>query len=83
MTEGAPLPGGSIIDSDGRLAWIVNPDPGTGTGIEFVSIQIDFTTQRVKSFKNLKHDVTYYFYFFAVNATGVGPVSEVVSIVCW
>ncbi len=81
MTEGAPLSDTSIIDSDGRLIWTITP--GVPPVIPFASIQIDFTDQPVKHFLNLKHDVTYYFYFFAVNSAGVGPVSEVVSMVCW
>ncbi len=79
MTEGAPLPAGYTLDADGRLVWIINPPVNP----PFASLQIDFTDQRIKHFKNLKHDVTYYFYFFAVNAKGVGPVSEVVSMECW
>ncbi len=81
MTEGAPLSDSTTIDSDGRLIWTITP--GVPPVIPFASIQIDFTDQRVKHFLNLKHDVTYYFYFFAVNSAGVGPISEVVSMVCW
>jgi hypothetical protein len=82
VTEGAPMPEGGTIDANGRLVWTIDPlDPPVNP--PFASLQIDFTIQRIKHFQNLKHDVTYYFYFFAVNATGTGPVSEVVSMVCW
>lgn len=89
MAEGAPLPEWLIIDGNGRIVVDMNepspspmpgPTPGPGSP---VSVQLDFTDQRVKHFLNLKHDVTYYFYFYAVNAKGVGPLSEVVSMVCW
>jgi hypothetical protein len=81
VTEGAPLSDTNIIDASGRLIWTI--DPLAPPVIPFASVQFDFNIQRVKSFQGLKHDVTYYFYFFAVNATGVGPVSEVVMMVCW
>jgi hypothetical protein len=89
MTEGAPLPEWVIIDGNGRIVWENTPDPvpvppdPTPTPGSPVSIQLDFTDQRVKKFQNLKHDVTYYFYYYAVNAKGVGPLSEAVSMVCW
>jgi len=80
MTEGAPLPEWVVIDGNGRIVWENTPDPGPDAP---VSIQLDFTDQRTKHFLNLKHDVTYYFYYYAVNAKGVGPLSEAVSMVCW
>ena len=87
MTEGAPLPEGVIINGDGRIVWNVEtPEPVPGALAAepmFTSLQLDLTDQRVKHFLNLKHDVMYYFYFYAVNAKGVVPLSEVVSMVCW
>jgi hypothetical protein len=82
MTAGAPLPEGSAMDANGRLVWTIDP-LAPPVNPPFSSLQVDFTSQRTKHFQNLDHDTTYYFYFFAVNATGVGPVSEVVSMVCW
>lgn len=87
MTEGAPLPEGVIITASGRIVWNGNepmpPSPPASPGMMFTGLQLDLTMQREKHFTDLKHDVTYYFYYYAVNATGVGPLSEVVSIVCW
>lgn len=89
MTEGAPLPEEIVINGNGRIVVAMNePGPSPGPGptpppLSVASFQMDFTGQRTKHFQNLTHDVTYYFYFFAVNAKGVGPLSEVVSMVCW
>ena len=87
MTEGAPLPDWFMINEQGRLVLdksnmppktnMAEPEPG------MVGLQWDFTSQRVKRFSGLKHGVTYYFYFYLVNASGVSPLSEAVSIVCW
>ncbi|MGE0637303.1 MAG: hypothetical protein AB7G44_16200 [Bacteroidia bacterium] len=84
MTEGAPLPNWVTISADGRIVLETNnPMPDPMPGLTPVSVQLDFTDQREKHFLGLKHDVTYYFYFYAVNAKGVGPLSEAVSMVCW
>lgn len=89
MTEAAPLPDWVIIDGNGRIVVERMPDPmpgpmpGPTPDPSPANAQLDFTDQRVKHFLNLKHDVTYYFYFYAVNAKGVGPLSEAVSMVCW
>ncbi len=86
LSEGAPLPEWVVIDANGRLMVTEQPAPGPGPDpmpANPVSVQLDFTDQRVKHFLDLTHDVTYYFYFFAVNAKGVGPLSEGVSMVCW
>lgn len=89
MTEGAALPDWVVIDASGRIILETNnpvpgPMPGPSPGpASPASVQLDFTDQREKHFTNLTHDVTYYFYFYAVNSKGVGPLSEVVSIVCW
>lgn len=84
MTEAAPLPTWITINADGRIVVETNnPMPGPMPGPSVASFQLDLTDQREKHFLGLKHDVTYYFYFYAVNAKGVGPLSEVVSMVCW
>jgi len=80
MTEGAPLPDFAVVTGDGKIIFPIDGSPAPGGP---VSVQFDFTDQREKHFTNLKHDVTYYFYYYVVNATGVGPLSEPVSIVCW
>jgi hypothetical protein len=75
MTIGAALPDGVFLTPDGKLAF--EGTPGT------TRMAFDLTKQREKHFTGLTHDETYYFYFYAVNAAGVSPLSEVVSIVCW
>ena len=87
VAEGAPLPDWFVINADGKIivdASKFNPDPNPNPEpSKITGIQFDLTDQREKHFTGLKHDATYYFYYYAVNATGVGPLSEVVSIVCW
>jgi hypothetical protein len=88
MTEGAPLPAGASITADGKLILtsLNNPNPPIPNPFpqpEIISAQFDFSDQREKHFMNLIHDATYYFYYYAVNATGVSPLSEVVSMVAW
>ena len=83
MVEGGALPDWVTISADGKIVidaseFTPGPDPSKITGAQF-----DLTDQREKHFTGLKHDATYYFYYYAVNATGVGPLSEVVSMVCW
>lgn len=87
MTEGGELPPWFTINAEGRI--IVDQShwaPPTTLAVEpgkIRSLQFDLTDQREKRFTGLTHDAFYYFYYYAVNAKGVGPVSEVVSIVCW
>lgn len=91
VTEGAPLPEDIVINGNGRIVWATSssptpippsgPTPGPGTSP--TRVFLDFTIQREKHFTDLIHDVTYYFYYYAVNSKGVGPLSEVVSMVCW
>ncbi|MES2620542.1 MAG: hypothetical protein V4615_06790 [Bacteroidota bacterium] len=80
ITQGAPLPVEIGITADGKL---VLPNFGIGPGPVIAVIGFDFSEQRVKVFSNLTHDATYYVYFVYVNAAGVSPLSEPVSIVCW
>jgi hypothetical protein len=80
VTEGAPLPEDIIIDGNGRIIYSSSsPSPGPSP----TRVILDFNMQREKHFTDLIHDVTYYFYYYAVNAKGVGPMSEAVSMVCW
>lgn len=90
VTEGAPLPEDIVIDGNGRIVWATSssptpmpPSPTPGPVTSPTRVFLDFTAQREKHFTDLIHDVTYYFYYYAVNAKGVGPLSEVVSMVCW
>jgi len=75
MVAGAVLPAGVVIDGNGRVVLPAGTLPNT--------LVFDLTDQRKKNFTDLVHDTTYYFYYYAVNAKGVGPLSEAVSMVCW
>ena len=85
MVEGGQLPNFITINADGMVV-VQRTDPPqnfNGDDSKITGVWVDLTDQRVKHFTGLKHDAIYYFYFYAVNATGVGPFSEVVSMVCW
>ena len=87
MTVAEPLPTDVSINAAGQLILGTNaaapktddvpvlPDPSGAT--------IDFNKSRKKEFEGLTPGVTYYFYFFGINASGVGPLSAGKSIVCW
>lgn len=76
MVQGTPAPPGFAISPDGKII-IENSSPTA------LVLAIDVTQKRKKKFTGLTHDAVYYFYFYAVNAAGVSPFSEVVSMVCW
>ena len=83
VTEGAPKPDWLTISPDGKaIVSFDHPAPPV-PGPEMTGFIVDLNMQRIKSFTNLKHDVTYYFYYYVVNSAGVSILSEVVSIVCW
>ena len=81
MMESGPLPDNVTITAEGKL--VVGADKPSAAGPSPTGLQADFTKQRKKKFTALKHDVNYWFYFYAVNAAGVSPLSEGVTIQCW
>ena len=83
MTENGTLPEGLILTPDGKLVAQWDNKNMNMAQPQITGLQIDLTEQRIKHFTGLKHDATYYFYFYAVNAAGVSILSEVVSMVCW
>lgn len=72
LVEGRPLPVGFFITPEGQFKM----DAATMNGITYY---IDLHKTRRKVFKPLKAGVTYYVYYWAVNAAGIGPLSEAVS----
>lgn len=72
LSEGAPL--------DSRVKIVGNkliiPKDLT------TDIQIDESKKRKKSFRSLKHLVTYYAYFFVRNSAGLSSLSEEKHILC-
>ena len=86
VTEGAPLPSFVSITADGKIVikgTDVAPVPGAAPEPEVTALMVDLTDQREKHFTGLKHDAIYYFYYYAVNTSGVSALSEVVSMVAW
>ncbi len=78
-----PLPVWFVIDGFGQVVIEQGatpgpippaaPSPGSIGGI------LDLTKGRKKKFSNLQVGVTYYVYFWAMNAAGVSPLSNAVS----
>jgi hypothetical protein len=86
MTTGEPLPKDVIISSAGQLMISPTEKPSTENAplvADTPVTTLDFTKGRKKKFISLTPGTTYYFYFFGINAAGVGPLSTAVSIVCW
>jgi hypothetical protein len=87
MTTGAALPDSVIMNGKGQLV-ISSPDsPGTGPSVPLgppASLvgSVDLNQNRKKEFLNLEPGTTYYFVFFAVNASGVSPLSISASLMC-
>jgi hypothetical protein len=83
MTAGEPIPFDINIDNAGQMQIggdePMPPMPPTAAAGVMAAIAsggiIDFNMGRKKTFTNLARGVTYYFYFFAVNARGVGGIS--------
>jgi len=72
ICEGAPLPAGSYMHANGQLKL------AKATGAIILSV----SPQRKKTFTDLTPEVRYYIYFYASNAHGTSPLSEVVNILC-
>jgi len=94
MSIGEPIPDDIGIDAAGQLFLGSNdapiPTPPEGEeGAEPAPLEtpqgaiVDFNKPRRKKFIGLTPGVTYYFSFFGINASGVGPLSVAKSIVCW
>lgn len=82
MTEGAPPPSNIMVNAAGQIVMNsgLNPD-GTPT-TEPTSLVLDLNKSRKKEFMGLTPGTTYYFVFIVINASGVGPMSDVRSIMC-
>ena len=86
VTVNQPLPANVVLNANGQLIFSdTEPSPPAGTmalSTALISGLIDFNPGRKKKFKNLIPGLTYYFVFYAANATGVSPFSESKSIMC-
>ncbi len=85
ITESGPLPSVVTLSESGKLIFVPDnsPVPPPSPGLQMTGMQADLTEQRIKHFPGLKHDFTYYVYYYLVNAAGVSPLSEPVSIICF
>jgi len=72
LSEGQALTSAISITPSGQLKL------PTGTNTVYFS----FSQQRKKLFTGLTSNLTYYVYFYVVNAAGVSPLSEGKSVVC-
>ncbi len=73
VSVGGPLPADFALNLQGQL----NEPIGS-----LHQIIHDVTLQRKKSFWNFIKGTDYYFYFYVINATGVGSLSEYVKRMC-
>ena len=77
LSAGAPLPPNVYLNLEaGQLMFNGGPTPGPTAG------RIDCNPSRRKEFTNLTPGVIYYVTFFGVNASGVGPLSVPVGLLC-
>lgn len=86
MTVGQPLQAGIVINEAGQMA-ISGEEPAKPEAMALAAALtaggvIDFNLNRKKKFINLTPGTTYYFVFFAINASGVGELSASVSAMC-
>ena len=73
VCEGGPLPEGYVLNLQGQL---IAPIGST------LRVFNDVTLQRKKYFWNLTKGTDYYFYYYAINAMGVGSLSEYKMRMC-
>ena len=81
VIAGNPLPAGFGLNGSGQFVIVEmapTPPPPVGT----IDAVFDFTKGRKKRFTGLAPHTVYYIYFYAVNATGVSPLSDVASLEC-
>jgi len=87
MTANEPLPPNVVMNEGGQMVFADEDAPENGggepiTNTSLVQGVIDFNPGRRKKFQNLTPGTTYYFTFYAANATGVSPFSTPVSLMC-
>jgi hypothetical protein len=78
ITAGAPLPPTVHITMGNKLSLPL----ADLAALNIVHIEFDLGRGRKKLFSGLTPAVTYYFTFYAVNASGASSLSTVVSIMC-
>jgi hypothetical protein len=85
LIQGMPLPPFIGLNGNGQLEAIAIesdiPDEYKPVNGSIVAA-FDLTKSRRKHFVGLLKGIDYYFYFYAVNATGVSPLSEPGVIMC-
>jgi len=66
-----------VVQGDSTPVPPVPPSP-----VNPISVIFDMNKSRKKKFMGLAKGTTYYCYFYAVNATGVSPLSDGISLMC-
>lgn len=81
---GMPMPSALSLNAVGQLVVAQNKPQNPEMKMPETNIiaLFDLNKNRKKKFSGLQSHVTYYFYFYAANATGVSPLSEVSSLEC-
>lgn len=78
-----PLPEWFVITGSGQVVMEQDtnpvPVPPSAPSSGSIAAILDLTKGRKKKFSNLQTGVTYYVYFWAMNAGGVSPLSDAVS----
>jgi len=78
-----PLPEWFVINGSGQVVMEQgtgpSPVPPSAPSAGGIGAILDLTKGRKKKFSNLQTGVTYYVYFWAMNAGGVSPLSDAVS----
>ena len=83
-----PMPANLSLNAAGQLIDMKDgSNPGSGGSGGSVNnggilVAIDLNKNRKKKFMGLQPHITYYFYFWAVNSTGVSALSGVSSLEC-
>jgi len=87
LTQSQPLPPQIVILTTGQVVITEVPTPPTPapTGPEptkSMGVYVDLNQNRKKTFAGLVPLQTYYCVYFGINAGGVGPLSDPVSVIC-
>ena len=72
LSEDLAMPSDFYIRDDGQFAILAT----------YPTVHFNLSRGRIKIFNNLTVNKKYFVYFFVINATGVGPLSEPITINC-
>ncbi len=81
VVAGGPLP--PYIKRNGSGQWVVSRSAAAAGSEGEVLFIIDESKGRKKKFTGLVPGLSYYFYFYTINARGVSALSNPQVLVCW